>query len=240
VWLALCYPDDAAALWAIAGLRRRGLVPLEAVNPYALICSRHIVHEIRGGEPRTTFTLPDGRTIDSDHVQGVLNRVTGLPLEHLDGAGGTDALYAAQEFHALVLSILHGLGHRVINRPSPQGLAGYLRPRGEWVALAGRAGFQTAGYREGRDKDESLPPPGTTHGVIVLDEQVHGSALPRPVSDSCVRLRQLAGTRLLGIDLVEGLSGTWWFRAASPVPDLRLGGNTLLDALCVTLRPEAA
>jgi hypothetical protein len=241
MWLAFCFPEDGAALWAIAGLRRRGLVPLQAISPYALILSRNLVHEIRGGQSRTTFTLPDGSTIDSDRVQGVLNRVTALPLEHLEGASGTDAVYASQELHALVLSILHGLGRRVINHPSPQGLAGYVRPHAEWVALAGRAGFQTAAYREGNiahTEDDSLPH-GIRRHAIVLDERVHGLAPPSQVSASCVELRRLAGARLLGIDLVEASSGTWWFRAASPVPDLRLGGETLLDALSVILGGEA-
>ena len=47
-----------------------------------------------------------------------------------------------------MLSVLYGLGVRVVNRPTPQGLAGRLRSHAEWLALAGRAGLRTQDYRE--------------------------------------------------------------------------------------------
>ncbi len=148
MWLVLCSPHDAAAHWALTGLRRRGLVPIEAISPEGLVYSRALAHEIANGQPRTSFTLPDGRVIDSAGVHGVLNRMTGLPLAHLAGASPEDALYAQQELHALMLSVLYGLGVRVVNRPTPQGLAGRLRSHAEWLALAGRAGLRTQDYRE--------------------------------------------------------------------------------------------
>ena len=69
MWLVLCSPHDAAALWALTGLRRRGLVPIEAISPEALVCSRALTHHIANGQPHTTFTLPDGRVIDSAGVR---------------------------------------------------------------------------------------------------------------------------------------------------------------------------
>jgi hypothetical protein len=84
-------------MWALRGLRRRGLAPIEAVSPEALVYSRTLAHEIANGQPRTTFTLPDGRVIDSVGVHGALNRITGLPQAHLAGASPEDALYAQQE-----------------------------------------------------------------------------------------------------------------------------------------------
>jgi len=212
-------------------------VPIEAVSPDALVCSRALVHEITNGQARTTFTLPDGRVIDSAVVRGALNRVTALPLAHLAGASRDDALYAEQELHALVLSVLHGLGDRVINRPTPQGLAGRLRTDAEWLWLAARAGFRTADYREGdlgRTRTSGLPD-GTALRAIVFDDRVHGMAVPSDVGVCAVALARLAETRLLGVDLVESPQGDWWFSAASIVPDFRIGGDALLDALATAL-----
>ena len=109
--------------------------------------------------------------------------MTALPLAHLAGASPEDALYARQELHALMLSVLYGLGARVVNRPTPQGLAGRPRSDAEWLALAGRAGFRTQDYRED-DVDgitTSGLPEGTAVHVIVFDDQVYGAALPADV-----------------------------------------------------------
>jgi hypothetical protein len=237
MWLVLCFPHDAAACWAVGGLRRRGLVPIEAVSPGALVCSRALVHEITNGQSRTTFTLPDGRVIDSAVVRGSLNRVTALPLAHLDGAGRDDVLYAQQELYALVLSVLHGLGERIVNRPTPQGLAGRVRTDAEWLWLAGRAGFRTPDYREGDLEQSRMSdvPDGTPVRAIVFDDRVYGMAVPPEVGACAMALARLAATRLLGVDLVETPQGDWWFSAASITPDFRPGGEALLDALATAL-----
>jgi hypothetical protein len=242
MWLVLCSPHDAAALWALTGLRRRGLVPIEAISPEALVYSRALTHQIANGQPHTTFTLPDGRVIDSASVQGVLNRVTALPLAHLAGASPEDALYAQQELHALMLSVLYGLGARVVNRPTPQGLAGRPRSDAEWLALAGRAGFRTQDYRED-DVDgikTSGLPEGTAVHVIVFDHQVYGAALPADVHARAIGVARLAGARLLGMDLIACSDDDWWFGAASILPDLWIGGEGLLDALTPALGGPAA
>lgn len=63
-----------------------------------------------------------------------------------------------------------------------------------------------------------------------------GPALPRETRESCLRLAQLAETRLLGIELVSDTSSnSWTFAGATPMPDLRIGGEALLDALAAEL-----
>jgi len=237
MWLVLCSPLDAAALWALTGLRLRGLVPIEALSPEGLVYSHPLVHEMTSAHPRTTFTLPGGRIIDSADVQGVLNRMTGLPVAHLAGASAEEALYAYQELHALILSVLYGLGAQVVNRPTPQGLAGHLRSHAEWLALAGRSGLRTQDYREDDREGTSTSslPAGTALQMIVFDGDVYGAALPADVRSRVGVLAGLAESRLLGVDLIRCSKGDWWFAAASVLPDLRVGGEGLLDALTSAL-----
>jgi hypothetical protein len=52
----------------------------------------------------------------------------------------------------------------------------------------------------------------------------------------CARLAQLSATDLLGIDFNLTWTGDWVFRNATPQPDLRLGGEALLDALAIALQ----
>ena len=236
-WLVFCYPNDYSALWAVAGLTRRGLIPMDVVAPEALVCSPTLVHTIVEGRSRTMFKLPGGTVIDSALIRGVLNRMTSLPTAHLDGAAPDDAAYAQQELHATVLSVLYGLGEAAINSPTPQGLAGRFRTVVEWLWLAGRAGLLAPDYVGGaRDARAQLAAPsGDARSVIVFDGCAFGPAIPEDVEASVARFATLAETRLVGIDLVEARDGTWWFTGASTTPDLRVGGEPLLDALATAL-----
>ncbi|HET8672853.1 MAG TPA: hypothetical protein VFL87_04395, partial [Thermoleophilaceae bacterium] len=54
--------------------------------------------------------------------------------------------------------------------------------------------------------------------------------LPADVLEACARVGSLAGTRLLGVELAPGGDG-WALSGASVLPELRLGGERLLDAL---------
>lgn len=236
-WLVVCYPNDVSALWAVAGLTRRSLVPIDVVAPEALVCSQTLVHTIVEGRPRTTFNLPGGSVIDSTLVRGVLNRVTSLPTAHLGVAARDDVAYAGQELHAIVLSVLYGLGEAVINAPTPQGHAGRCRTVVEWLWLAGRAGLRTTDHIEGdaHASAQLAAPSGGACSVIVFDGRAFGPAIPEDVEVAAARLAILAESRLLGVDLVEASDGAWWFTGASTTPDLRVGGEPLLDALAAAL-----
>ena len=158
-------------------------------------------------------------------------------MAHLANANIDDALYAEHELHAVVLSVLYGLGDRVVNRPTPRGLAGCVRADAEWLWLASRAGFRTADYCEG-DLDGARMsglPDGTMWHVMVLDDRVYGMDVPSDVGTSAIALARLADTRLLGVDVIESPRGHWWFSAASIAPDFRIGGEAFLDALAVAL-----
>ena len=58
------------------------------------------------------------------------------------------------------------------------------------------------------------------------------------VAAGCVRLGQLASTTLLGVDFVDGAAGPWTFAGASPTPDLRAGGEAVIDALVRALNAQ--
>jgi hypothetical protein len=76
----------------------------------------------------------------------------------------------------------------------------------------------------------------STITAIVVGDRVVGPALPREVQLGCLRLARLSQTPLLGIELTNGGStNDWSFAGATPMPDLRMGGEPLLDALFAEL-----
>ena len=244
MWLVLCAPADAAALWAYRRLQRHGLTPLELVSPEQLVCSFRWEHRLGVEGVHVAITLADGRAIRDDRVRGVLNRLTAVPPVSFLAAAPADRLYASQEMTALFMCWLSALLPPVLNRPTSQGLSGAWRHPSEWVCLAGRAGLATIPYRQdGRtlppDMVRLVPASPRTRTVFVVDGQFVGPAVPTGVAEGCRRLAELARTGLLGVELAESADGVWRFAGASPLPDLRLGGEALLEVLAAVLRGRA-
>jgi hypothetical protein len=72
--------------------------------------------------------------------------------------------------------------------------------------------------------------------TIVVGRQVVGSTVPRSIAERSMVLSEIARQPLLGVDFTQEADGRWVFAGASPKPDLRLGGNELLDALTLSLQ----
>ncbi|MER7582389.1 hypothetical protein [Kitasatospora sp. NPDC097691] len=251
MWLVLCDPADRAALWAHEGLRKRGLEPLELLSPQALLGSTRSVHRVGRHGASFEVVLPDGRLLDSREVSGVLNRVAAAPFGLLPFDTHTDARYAQEELSALLLSLLTCLAPVAVNRPCATGLCGAWRSAAEWTVLAARAGLPVPPARisSSPDREPDGDPTGSD-GVLVLGEHVFGPPSAKQEEDAedgedaeaCVRLARLAGTDLLGLDLHRDGGHRLVFRGASPLPDLRSGGDPFLDRLLdhLTGLPEAA
>ena len=94
MWLILCSGEDASAFWAHRGLQARGLNPLELVTADMLTNNAKWEHRVGTDGAYINITLADGRVIDNRKVRGVLNRLTHVPLRHLQGAPDYD--YATQ------------------------------------------------------------------------------------------------------------------------------------------------
>jgi hypothetical protein len=241
VWLLLCNSTDRSALWAASRLRERGLQPLIVLTPELLHYSFHWEHRLRrDGVSTVAFTLADGRRIDGRSIDGILNRVPVVPAHLLQHLVEADRAYAQQEWTALHMSWMAALGVPVLNLPVMEGLCGAWRHRSEWAWLAGQAGLDVDVYVQAvpsaaapAETDREAPPVRT---IIAIDGRGIGGHLDEGLADACGRLGVLAKTRILGVDLDAQTAA---FVSASPLPDLRTGGEPLIDALASALRGVA-
>jgi hypothetical protein len=245
MWLAFCDSTDQAALWAVEGLRARGLAPLAWVSPEELARSRSWEHRVNRTGADVAITLGDGSRLEGKALRGVLNRLVAVPYEPLRRVEPEDREYAGQELTAFFLSWLHALPVPMLNRATPQGLSGSWRHRSEWIWLTVKAGLPISRYRQSSsDSEEVREGQLTSCGfsvatVFVVGGRVVSSAVASPaVLSGCRRLAMLTGTELLGIEFTADSSGTWIFSGATSMPDLRLGGETLLDALALALQGD--
>ncbi|HEX8163776.1 MAG TPA: hypothetical protein VF538_18050 [Pyrinomonadaceae bacterium] len=246
MWLILSSSHDAHAQWAYAGLKARGLAPLEMVSAEALLYSPRWEHRLDADAARLSVTLRDGRAISDERVRGVLNRLTHVPTHHFSASRDHD--YITQEFTAFFMSWLNALPGPVLNPVTPQGLCGRWRHPSEWVLIASAAGLPTPIYRqssldgldETRAERRLFPRTTPTRHVIVVGSQVISpAAAPREIEEGCRRLAESAATPLLGVEFAATAESAWTFAGASPLPELSFGGEPLLDALAAALTAPA-
>ena len=246
MWLVLCHSNDVSALWAYQGLKACGLTPLELISAEMLAYSLRWEHWLRTDEVSINFTLANGLTIRSEAVRGVLNRLLSLPSEHLHMVSQADRDYAIQEFTAFFISWLYALPAPVLNQPTSQGLSGQWRHPSEWVWLATKAGLPTPNYRQssrepigGMGANNRLVPIGTpVNTVFVVKGHVIGPGAPPDILRGCQQLAALARIGLLGVEFASGSAGPWTFVGATPLPDLHLGGQALLDTLASVMQDQ--
>ena len=233
MWLLLCSSDDHPALWAARRLRARGLSPLLVLTPELLHYSFKWSHRLGNTDhPSIEFTLADGLRVRGEEIRGVLNRMPVLPSRLVSGLPAADRAYALQEWAALHISWLSSLQVPVLNLPVVNGLGGAWHSHAQWTWFAARAGLATPPFREEPASPLQRPTPilapGGSCQAFVVDGEVAGNDLPAHVRNGLCRLAELARIRLIGVSLEPG---THRFLGATPRPDLRLGGDALLDAL---------
>ncbi len=244
MWLVLCASDDGAAFWAYRGLRSLGLEPLELVTAEVLAISLRWEHLVGAGSLRANVDLADGRKIRGEAVSGVLNRLVYEPSLPLRNVRVADRSYAASEFAAFCLSWLSAFPGLMLNRPTPQGLSGRWRSMTEWAYLSAQAGLPTPDHSLGgidvggglRNDGRLLTAPEPVRTVIVIGENPVEDSAPACIREGCIRLAALSKTNLLGVEFADGPAGPWTFVGATLQPDLRLGGDALLDALFKVFR----
>lgn len=239
--LVLAHADDPCGSWAAAGLRARGLGPVQLVTAEALATARW-EHRVGAAGAWVVATLPDGRVLDSRRVRATLNRLRAPSEAVVAQSRSADAAYAREELFAFWLSWVHALPGPLLNRPGPRGLGGAFRVPEEWQLLAARAGLPVAG--DPIASHERLGPPRWPATVTLL--VVAGTVLG-PVADPDLRagvaaLSRLAATPVLGVQVGRtsvaggGRAGPWCFAGATTHPDLRRGGDRALDALARALQ----
>lgn len=205
-----------------------------------LLGARRWEHRLGATGVSIELELVDGRAIHGQRVRGVLNRLIGVSPGHVARSVPADREYASQELHAFFLSWLAGLPGRVLNPPSPQGLSGAWLDSSEWLLLAARAGLPTPAYRSAAQGVAQHVGADAARSVIIVGRQALGPPAPPAVVAGCGRLGRLARTPILGVDFRVVGDERWSFVGATPLPELRRGGERMLDLLAAALRDAEA
>lgn len=233
MWLILCEKDDLSAYWAYEGLSKRGITPIELISIDSFSFATRWVQRLGNKVSNVSIKLPDGRQINSNKINGVLNRCLYPPKENLVFFQSSDRHYVDHEMTAFFISWLSALPGPVINRPTPNGLAGHLRHKSEWIFLAALAGLPARQYTYPADEfiykenEEGFP----RESIIIIENFIVGELPSDELYNGCLQLARYSDTSLLEINFSPGPDGSLLFENANPFPDLRKGGTELLDRM---------
>lgn len=255
-FVVLADPTDEVALWAAAALRRHLGSSVAAVSPADLAFARGFTYSSVAHEQRSRVVLDDGRVLEGRRLRGVLNRLTGVYVEHWRRLGARDATYAEAEMHAAQLAWLHSLGSIVVNPPTPFWLGGTYRRPQQWRATAQRLGLPAPGVREvagslarsGVGVSERDDPrtrygdPGLSEALSEMSELrrlvVHAGRVFGDGDDQTSTwaraLAREAALPLLGVDVAIDTHGASAVVDVTSQPDLRIGGEALLASIATT------
>jgi hypothetical protein len=252
-FVVLADPTDEVALWAAAALRRHLGSSVALVSPADLAFARAFTYRSVGADEQSCVALDDGRVLESPRLRGVLNRLTGVYVEHWRRLGARDATYAEAEMHAAQLAWLHSLGSVVDNPPTPFWLGGTYRRPQQWRVTAQRLGIPAPGVREtagslvaavggapehgeapARYDDQglldALPDMSELRRLVTYRGQVFGDC-DEQTSAWARALAHAAALPLLGVDVAVGSRGAPTVVDVTAQPDLRVGGEALVSCL---------
>jgi hypothetical protein len=210
--LLLTHLHDDSAIRLSGALRRAGSDCVVATVE-SLSFAAHRRHRVHDAGVHTLVELAGGVVVDSDEIDGVINRVCSPPDLAWRHASTEEYQYATSELQAFMLSWLSGLQCPVRNRPDAQ-------------CLAGPSPHPTVAFVEAARCGLSQPPERPTERmrrmrVTYLDGVPYVAQPPTAVVEATGELlRRLDADRaLVGVDYaVDGSS--WVFLGMTPLPEI--------------------
>lgn len=118
----------------------------------------------RPASPADGQAVVAGRPVAIGEIRGVVTTLETVMTRDLSHITRNDRPYVAAEMYAFLLAWLRTIPCRVLNRPTPQSLAGCGWQREQWVLVADALGIPTIPVSEPADgPDERDAPIAVTH-----------------------------------------------------------------------------
>lgn len=145
-YLVLAHRTDETAIAVASMLRQRhGEFAVEQRSPEELLCASQWDHRVSASGVKTEIRMADGSFLAGNGPSVIFNRIGFVDPPQFLTAAPVDRDYARMEMFALLLSWLTSPGCPVVNRPTPNALAGGIYRPPMWFRLAQIAGLPTIG-----------------------------------------------------------------------------------------------
>lgn len=138
---------------------------------------------------------------------------------------------------------MYGLSIPVLNRPDILNLTGLWRHASDWTVMASVAGLLPAPFRAETPPAYHTEAPlatdsridGRTRTVFVVGGRVVGEDIPASIADAVVSLSHILNCDLIAAHFYINRAGAWLITGFSAQPDLRPGGDALVQAISAVM-----
>jgi len=163
--------------------------------------------------PNKSTAVVGGQKIQMSEITGVLTRMPCVYEQELAQIIPADRSYVASEMTAFLHAWLSGLHCPVINRSTPNCLAGPNWRREQWVRLAAGAGIPVRPHLLKTTTPDSAVPEESGVEVIVVGNQTFGDAGPE-LTGWARQLAGAAGVDLLAVQFTSAKRGSKFLNAS--------------------------
>lgn len=184
-----------------------------------------LAYRIDSGAFASTLRLADGRILDSNKPQLVINRLTALPT--VRSSSPADVAYLAEEWRATVVAWLRTLPGPVLNPPLAASLIGPTMSAPAWRAVGAAHGVPVRDWRSEVDDRPVDPVEVVCVGGRCIDAT---GTVPADLGAPLAAMARHVGAPLLGMTLDRSGRG-WELLDATPFPRLVPGGDALIEAV---------
>jgi hypothetical protein len=174
------------------------------------------------GDIATSAAVVAGRPLATRDIAGMVIRLPGVLEQDLSHIVPDDRAYVAAEMNAFLRFWLRELPCPMLNRPTPNGLAGPQWRHAQWVYAAARLGvpvlrsYRHIVFPRARSVEAEGPVEGTT--VTIVGGQYVGAVDP-VLAKQARRLADAAGVDLLAVRFTGPDPGSCLV-SANPWPDI--------------------
>jgi hypothetical protein len=234
-----CYKTDFEAIWLYNELRAEPDIDVKILFAEDLYEARNWNLRINNDGAGASVMLPGGNIINTKNVTLFLNRVQFINHPFWKKLDGAEKDYFVQEWNAFLLAWLKAFEPVLLNKPVPNGLAGFNATTLKWKILAAQTGFtiNEEKFSSSTTTVASLYTPETgksTKSVLVFNDTVFAAIELAGLSKAAMQLAATTHCKLLEISVEKNNRNAYCFVSANPFASLSKYGINFLNAFINT------
>ena len=180
--------EDTCSTWLISEFTKRGF-DVQHIFPDELIIDSEINLYITNIYQSLKLKTKDGRVINNNNVELLINRIYRFPRPSIDINNNKDIIYTAEEIRATIVPWIHSFNCPIYNKPHPYSSFGLVMHPLKWKSIASKFALKPA-YEKLENGKLSNDYKNSSR-ILVIGNRIihlHGKVVPKDIESGLLRL----------------------------------------------------